>query len=326
MKKTSFTFIVIFLFFAGAFSINQAIAQTEGSARKIGWWDSFWAKWDGIDPEVYVMMKNMDKLMTEMLQTASIAKEGKKEGEFKKWLKEKLTDKVIDWVTHINPAVNPIKKMYDYAMKGTKSWLDWSFRKTIDTVYKKYKKELERARDMREALKNVDRWLKDWKPTLLTYQKQKDTILENKDILFSYIVKTHQEFHPETYKGIPPLTSKSRTASLRTLADALRTHKYKFGWSGGEANDYDDSKATYFDVTSVVIEGDTIKMRYNWKDGILTGKISGNLIEGTYWQTNGSGEFYLKFNSDYSYATGWWRDYRMSPNAKHAAFMKRSQL
>ena len=288
---------------------------------RIGSWDSFWAKVDGIAPEIYITMKQMDNLMRDMIQTASIAKKEHQEGALKKWIKDKIGEKLIELAQKINPATNTITQLQDYALKGTKGWLDWSFRKSVDQIYRKYEIEVKKTGSIKNALINTENWLReDWTPTLLMYEKQKEVIMDNKTLLFALIIKTHKEYHPEFYKNNVEFSREPEPSPL-TLMDALSSYTYMFGWSGGEANDFDDRKASYYKTSLVSIHKGTVTMKYAWKSGILKASVHGNTLEGTYKQTNGSGRFFLRFNEDYSFATGWWYDYR-NPK-KRAAFMKR---
>ena len=184
--------------------ITCALHVNAEQPPEIGKWDRLWAKWDGIDPEVYVMMSGMDKLMTDMIQKASIAKEAKKEGEFNEWIKEKISDKIVEAATDYNPAVTPIKKMHEYAMKGTKSWLDWGMRKNVDLVYKRYIKELTKAKDIRKAMDATRLWLTDAKETFMNNKIQRElkVISDNQELLLAYIYMNHRKYHPEVYKDI----------------------------------------------------------------------------------------------------------------------------
>ena len=93
-----------------------------------------------------------------------------------------------------------------------------------------------------------------------------------------------------------------------TLLDALQRYKYENGWTGGAANSGDDSKVSYYSITKVSVNGNSVTMKYAWKNGVLHGKISNNDFIGTWTQDNGSGDINFHFNDDFSRAQGYWSD------------------
>jgi serine/threonine protein kinase len=106
-----------------------------------------------------------------------------------------------------------------------------------------------------------------------------------------------------------------------TLLDALQKYKYENGWTGGRANSFDASKVSYYPITSVNINGNSVTMKYAWKSGILNGTISGNDFTGTWTQENGSGKINLHFTDDFSRAQGNWTDTQSGEEG--VAFLRR---
>lgn len=92
------------------------------------------------------------------------------------------------------------------------------------------------------------------------------------------------------------------------LLDALQKYKYENGWTGGRANSFDDSKVSYYPITSIRVSDNLVTMTYAWKNGVLSGKVSGNDFIGTWTQENGKGKINLRFNDDFSRAQGSWTD------------------
>ena len=92
------------------------------------------------------------------------------------------------------------------------------------------------------------------------------------------------------------------------LSDALQKYEYENGWTGGRANSFDDSKVSYYPITSVSVNGNSVTMKYAWKGGVLNGTVSGTDFVGTWRQENGSGKINLHFNEDFNRARGGWAD------------------
>ncbi len=183
--------------------LGVAQVQAAPGTAEIGRWDRLWASWDGIDPEVYMMMSDMDQLMTDMIRKASIAKESRNESDFQDWLGEKINDNLIDIATDYNPAVSPIKKMYDYSMQGTRSWLDWGMRKSVDIIYDRYTRELQLTGSPNQAVAATSRWLDEQQQIVsnLKIARDLEVIRQNREMLFAYIVKTHKKYHASDYQS-----------------------------------------------------------------------------------------------------------------------------
>lgn len=107
------------------------------------------------------------------------------------------------------------------------------------------------------------------------------------------------------------------------LVEHFHERGYEYGWFGGSANDGDASKFTFFKVTDIVLDGDHLKICYDWQQGVLSGTLSGNTFRGTIRQDNASGgSVELVFDHDMSAAKGWWR--RANGRTKYKAMLKTS--
>jgi len=173
-------------------------------AQKIGRLDSFWAKWDGFDPEAYVMMKQMGETMGKLQSDASIARQTGDDSALEGKLKDKIGEQVLDWAAELNPAVKPIKSMGDFAIDGTQRWLDWSFRYNVNQMYGVYKKALSETGDVKQAVAAVDRWVDENLETASLAMKEKElqVIKANRGLLLAQIIQSHKQHHPDQYDGI----------------------------------------------------------------------------------------------------------------------------
>ena len=97
----------------------------------------------------------------------------------------------------------------------------------------------------------------------------------------------------------------------------------QYGWTSGAANSGDPSEASYFAITSMVVDGDQVTFSYAWEDGFLSGTVSGNQLVGTWTQANGGGPQQLKFDDSGEFVSGWWAD-AADPSTHHAAFLLRA--
>jgi hypothetical protein len=64
--------------------------------------------------------------------------------------------------------------------------------------------------------------------------------------------------------------------SNHPLIEHFRERGYEFGWSGGTADDNDESKLTFFKVTDVALNGDQVEIHYDWHSGVLSGTLEGS--------------------------------------------------
>jgi len=170
-------------------------------AQKIGRLDSFWAKWDGFDPEAYVMMKQMGETMGKLQSDASIARQTGDDSALEGKIKDKIGEQVLDWAAELNPAVKPIKSMGDFAIDGTQRWLDWSFRYNVNQMYGVYKKALSETGDVKQAVAAVDRWVDENLETASLAMKEKElqVIKANRGLLLAQIIQSHKQHHPDQY-------------------------------------------------------------------------------------------------------------------------------
>jgi Tol biopolymer transport system component len=120
-----------------------------------------------------------------------------------------------------------------------------------------------------------------------------------------------------SHAGQPP---SSVPAGATALLDHYRRFGYEFGWSGGAANEYEERKTVFYDVTSVVSNNNNIQITYAWRSGVLYGTLQGNILRGTWIQDNGRGNFELTFSSGFSSAEGWWDEGGI--HEKHPAFIR----
>jgi hypothetical protein len=83
---------------------------------------------------------------------------------------------------------------------------------------------------------------------------------------------------------------------------------YEYGWSGGAANNGDANRFSFYKVTDIVLDGDHLKIYYDWQHGVLSGTLTGNTFHGNASQDNASDlpPVELVFNRDMTAAKGWW--------------------
>lgn len=89
-----------------------------------------------------------------------------------------------------------------------------------------------------------------------------------------------------------------------TLADALRTYKYDEGWN--KSSPGGPSQMTYDAVRSIRVDGYNAELHYDFMSGVIKGIIKGNDLEGSWYQSNGSGTISLHFADDLQSAKGTW--------------------
>ena len=107
------------------------------------------------------------------------------------------------------------------------------------------------------------------------------------------------------------------------LVEHFHERGYEFGWYGGSANNGDTNKFMFFKVTDIVLDGDHLKICYDWQHGVLSGTLTGNTFRGTIRQDNASGgSVELVFDHDMSAAKGWWR--RTNDRTKYRAMVRTS--
>jgi hypothetical protein len=94
----------------------------------------------------------------------------------------------------------------------------------------------------------------------------------------------------------------------------------QYGWQSGAANGGAPNQATYFPITSMVVEGDQVTFAYDWENGIAIGTVSGNSFTGTWTQSNGEGPQLLEFDDNGQFVSGWWAD-ASDPVTHHPAFL-----
>lgn len=108
-----------------------------------------------------------------------------------------------------------------------------------------------------------------------------------------------------------------------TLEEAAKSHQYNLSWSAGSANLDNDKEFTTLPV-KVTAHGDQFYMEYPYYDGKITGTLNGKELKAN-WTQEGpgdrhfAGEFYMKFNDDFSRGEGWWKDPGDVP--KHSAIL-----
>lgn len=71
-------------------------------------------------------------------------------------------------------------------------------------------------------------------------------------------------------------------------------------------------KTDFGDLT-ISINGNKVTGNYNWKDGRIEGTLSGNVISGWWYQSNGKGKFIFTFNSNFSSFVGKWGNNNAEP-------------
>ncbi|UCE74258.1 MAG: toll/interleukin-1 receptor domain-containing protein [Methanomassiliicoccales archaeon] len=110
----------------------------------------------------------------------------------------------------------------------------------------------------------------------------------------------------------------------KNLINALKKHKYQFGWSNFPFKSEDKGKPIESDITEItVVKDDFITMKYLRKDGIgtLKASISEQHLFGMWKDIDGEGEVDINFESDYSRGSGWWN--RGGQTMKYNAFFRR---
>ncbi len=103
-----------------------------------------------------------------------------------------------------------------------------------------------------------------------------------------------------------PLEEGQEYASL--LAGAFQKNGLEFGWTGGSANEKGRGNYSFVKVTDVSTDANLVEIKYDWKRGVLTGKVEGKVFKGTWTQDNGKGNFEMTFANDHGEAEGWWND------------------
>jgi WD40 repeat protein len=111
------------------------------------------------------------------------------------------------------------------------------------------------------------------------------------------------------------------TAEITTEQRArLKASRYEFGWAAGSANAEDELSTSFYPVTTIDLQGSQATIVYAWMDGVIRGQLQGQEIRGTWIQSNGRGEIYLRFDEQFQKATGWWNEGGETP--RHAAFLR----
>jgi len=106
-----------------------------------------------------------------------------------------------------------------------------------------------------------------------------------------------------TYTPEPTLIqTPTSISSLATLLNHYNSYGYEYIWTNTD-NTIGSAK-----IIEVQIDGNKIIMKYDYKNGVLTGVLTGYVLSGTWSQENSNGNFELTFSSDFSTATGWWDD------------------
>jgi len=116
-------------------------------------------------------------------------------------------------------------------------------------------------------------------------------------------------------ESLPELLPDENPITPNTTLLKNRYNQYGFDliWAGGESNEQDNTKLTQTRITSIVVENQSsVKVYYDWYNGVLSGTLSGHTLSGTWGQDNGQGNFELTFAPDFSSAKGWW-DSKNSP-------------
>ena len=106
----------------------------------------------------------------------------------------------------------------------------------------------------------------------------------------------------------------SGTDAQAQILDSMPSYS-QYGWVGGAANGGGSGQATYFPITSMIINGDQVTFTYAWQNGIAEGAVSG-----TWAQSNGHGPQQLVFDEQGQFISGWWAD-SSSPSDHHPAFL-----
>ena len=108
---------------------------------------------------------------------------------------------------------------------------------------------------------------------------------------------------PVPFPPASPSAAPTQRPSM-TLADALRTYKYDEGWN--KTSPSGPSQITYVAVTSTRVDGYNAELHYDFMSGVIKGIIKGNDLEGSWYQSNGSGTISLHFADDFQSAKGTW--------------------
>jgi len=111
-----------------------------------------------------------------------------------------------------------------------------------------------------------------------------------------------------------------RSTSNNSLIAAFKQRGYEFGWYSAAANNDDESQLKFVKITDIEPDGDQLNISYDWHGGLLSGKLTGNTLRGSWRQDNGSGEVELTFDTKLDLARGWWNS--ASDQTKHNAIMR----
>ena len=105
---------------------------------------------------------------------------------------------------------------------------------------------------------------------------------------------------------VPVIATETPTSvsSTELLENHFNTFGYEYTWTNT------DGTTGAANITEVLVVGNNVTMKYDYKNGVLEGILTGNTLSGTWSQDNSSGNFELTFTSDFSTATGWWDDVR----------------
>lgn len=296
--KSFFLMSACSAFFLLAFSAPAQAA----SGRPIGKWDRLWADVDGIDPEVYVMMAEADRLMTDLTRAASIISKSEANDDkdalrskLEENLRDRLTGDMLD-LAGAGGAALPLNLLYTAASNGTKSWLDWGLRKQVARYYAAYTASLNKQGDPAEALKAADRWLDE-----RLEEDANDRIGRawlamkgNLGFLRAYVYSTHKGYHPADYENIrpkaPPPQAPVQEVQLPSGAKLLPGHsEYPSGkpwakWTYLVKDGRELKEGLYTEV----YESGKKKFQATYKNGLQDGTA-------TAWYENGQVNFIYQY-------------------------------
>lgn len=98
----------------------------------------------------------------------------------------------------------------------------------------------------------------------------------------------------------------SKPPSIDDLVLHCKQVGCEYGWGGGDANPGTNTAPRYFSVLDIQVDGDRVTIKYDWKNGVLNGQLSGNTLKGTWNQNGDIGDFDLVFAPDFLSAGGKW--------------------
>ena len=236
-------------------------------------------------------------------------------------------------------------KIYKKIEAGKKP--DQSDRQAIETAEKRFSELDKKSATTRLSRSNGRAWLESVKTRTLppkifwfgvillvagltlkfASKKKRGGAMIGLGIFILFIALAMTLFEPEIKAGTKAMP-KARAARPLTgtfevpekIIAQFKKFPYKFGWTGGAANGNRDDRVSYFSVTGVKAKNDRLTIYYAWKNGRLVGTIRNGIYNGKWHQSNGRGDFFLKFNSTFSQAKGWWNDGGNTP--RHFAALK----